>query len=84
MKLIVQTYYSRDRFRTAINVLGDSYGAGIVEHMSRNDIFEDDQDDEPMPLEDVPKNPKHNRGYTDDNLNGIKVDNEPQYHNTGF
>lgn len=28
----------RDRFRTAVNVLGDAYGAGIVEHLSRNDI----------------------------------------------
>jgi len=30
-------YYS-DRFRTAINVLGDSFGAGIVDHLSRNDL----------------------------------------------
>ena len=30
--------YCRDRFRTAVNVLGDSYGAGIVEHLSRHDL----------------------------------------------
>ena len=30
--------YSRDRFRTAINVEGDSYGAGIIAHLSRNDL----------------------------------------------
>ncbi|XP_067119187.1 excitatory amino acid transporter 1 [Centruroides vittatus] len=29
-----------DRFRTAINVLGDSFGAGIVAHLSRNDLTE--------------------------------------------
>lgn len=27
-----------DRFRTAINVLGDAYGAGIVAHLSRADL----------------------------------------------
>jgi len=27
-----------DRFRTAINVLGDAYGAGIVEHLSKKDL----------------------------------------------
>ena len=29
---------SRDRFRTAVNVLGDSYGAGLVEHLSKGDL----------------------------------------------
>ena len=27
-----------DRFRTAVNVLGDAYGSGVVEHMSRADL----------------------------------------------
>lgn len=31
-------FISRDRFRTTINVLGDSIGAGIVEHLSRHDL----------------------------------------------
>lgn len=35
--------FFRDRFRTAINVLGDSFGAGIVEHLSRNDLEEFDR-----------------------------------------
>lgn len=28
----------RDRFRTTVNVLGDSIGAGVVEHLSRDDL----------------------------------------------
>jgi Na+/H+-dicarboxylate symporter len=27
-----------DRFRTAINVLGDAFGAGIVNHLSKKDL----------------------------------------------
>ncbi|XP_061192529.1 excitatory amino acid transporter 3-like isoform X2 [Saccostrea echinata] len=37
--LILSIDWFLDRFRTAVNVLGDSYGAGIVEHLSRNDIL---------------------------------------------
>lgn len=33
-----------DRFRTTINVLGDSIGAGIVAHLSRNDLQKFDID----------------------------------------
>ncbi|XP_031554772.1 excitatory amino acid transporter 3-like [Actinia tenebrosa] len=28
-----------DRFRTIVNVMGDAYGSGIVEHLSRDDIM---------------------------------------------
>lgn len=28
----------RDRFRTTVNVLGDSIVAGVVEHLSRDDL----------------------------------------------
>ena len=34
------------RFRTAINVLGDSIGAGIVAHLSKDDLDDDDSDDD--------------------------------------
>ncbi|XP_060076929.1 excitatory amino acid transporter 3-like [Ylistrum balloti] len=36
--LILAIDWFLDRFRTAVNVLGDSYGAGIIEHLSRDDI----------------------------------------------
>lgn len=38
----------RDRFRTAVNVLGDAFGAGIVEHLSRNDITDVLESDVPL------------------------------------
>ena len=30
--------FFRDRFRTTVNVLGDSIVAGVVEHLSREDL----------------------------------------------
>lgn len=30
----------RDRFRTSVNVVGDSYGAGIVYHLSKAELEE--------------------------------------------
>jgi hypothetical protein len=38
--------YKRDRLRTSINVLGDAYGCGIVEHLSRNELRKLDEEAE--------------------------------------
>merc|ERR1712227_1170809 len=38
VSLILTVDWLLDRFRTAINVMGDSIGAGIVAHLSRNDL----------------------------------------------
>ena len=32
-----------DRIRTSINIIGDSYGAGIVYHLSKKDLAEQDR-----------------------------------------
>ena len=56
----------RDRIRTAINVMGDTFGAGIVEHLSRNDLMSMDftQREDAVPLEPyeryTPKNEEAN------------------------
>jgi len=36
----------RDRIRTSVNVLGDSYGAGIVDHLCKAELQQQDQERE--------------------------------------
>ena len=43
--LIFIVFFSRDRFRTVVNVLGDAIGAGIVGHLSRDELKNADQAD---------------------------------------
>lgn len=38
--LIYAVDWLLDRFRTTVNVIGDAYGAGIVEHLSRKELDE--------------------------------------------
>lgn len=42
ISLILAVDWFLDRIRTAINVLGDSYGAGIVAHLSRDELAVDE------------------------------------------
>ena len=57
---------SRDRIRTANNVVGDAFGAGIVGHLSCNDLMSMDlmQCEDAVPLEPferyTPKNEEAN------------------------
>lgn len=44
-------FFPRDRFRTCVNVMGDALGAGIVEHLSRDEIkFSEFDTSEEIPL----------------------------------
>ena len=62
----------RDRIRTAINVVGDAFGAGIVEHLSCNDLMSMDfmQCEDAVPLEPyeryTPKNEEANDVWASD------------------
>lgn len=38
MSLIIAVDWIIDRFRTVVNVLGDSFGAAIVDHYSQSEL----------------------------------------------
>ena len=46
ISIIFSVDWLLDRFRTAINVLGDSIGAGIVSHLSTQELKEIDETDQ--------------------------------------
>nr|KAG5701569.1 hypothetical protein BaRGS_024819 [Batillaria attramentaria] len=71
--LILAIDWLLDRFRTAVNVLGDAYGAGIVNHLSRADLQRMDDEDRAMELEVVADN-KDKTDFGMDVPNG-KADN---------
>merc|ERR1719378_1200834 len=51
VSIILSVDWLLDRFRTAINVLGDSIGAGIVSHLSQEELIRLDKLDQEVPLE---------------------------------
>ena len=59
-------FYYRDRFRTAINVLGDAYGAGLIAHLSREELAQMDRklylDDMEMTVKSSQLPDKHKYG----------------------
>jgi len=44
ISIIVTVDWLLDRFRTSVNVLGDAFGAGIVHHLSRDDLRKEDEE----------------------------------------
>ncbi|XP_003974827.3 excitatory amino acid transporter 1-like [Takifugu rubripes] len=53
--LIIAVDWFLDRFRTVTNVLGDSIGAGIVEHLSRHELLKNDPEICSSVVEEAPK-----------------------------
>ncbi|XP_063404964.1 excitatory amino acid transporter-like [Mytilus trossulus] len=79
ISLILAVDWFLDRIRTAINVLGDSYGAGIVAHLSQAELAADvnhvpDMNMELNIIEDGEKEPKDNS----DNSDNDNDDNDPK------
>jgi solute carrier family 1 (glial high affinity glutamate transporter), member 3 len=65
----IDFYKKRDRFRTSINVWGDSVGAGIVDHLSRKELanrqhVDVEDDNELSSLNDKNKNSQEDRYET--------------------
>lgn len=55
----------RDRFRTSVNVIGDSYGAGIVYHLSKHEL--DSFDSQQARMEDFEM--ARNQSFYENNTN---------------
>lgn len=80
----------RDRFRTMINVLGDAYGAGIVQSLSQKDVerivLTSDVDlanpfaiDATLDEEECEKKSYVNGGFTVDNTDAISFTETSQF-----
>ncbi|XP_053974842.1 excitatory amino acid transporter-like [Hylaeus volcanicus] len=65
VSLLFAVDWMLDRIRTPINVLGDGFGAGIVYHLSKDELEKMDQErkleslEKGTPLEDIPENCQH-------------------------
>merc|ERR1712029_1258435 len=69
--LILAVDWLLDRFRTAINVLGDAIGAGIVYHLSKDELSKMDSGEMPIEntnengtvMHEISKNGQTNKGF---------------------
>lgn len=68
----------RDRFRTSVNVVGDSYGAGIVYHLSKHELDSFDSQQTRMEDFEVARNQSYFENNTNQNVyahhNSILID----------
>ncbi|TRY85799.1 hypothetical protein DNTS_011852 [Danionella cerebrum] len=81
-KLPLVLVFLRDRFRTSVNVVGDSYGAGIVYHLSKAELDAlDAQHGKPDEMEMTSKTPSyydelknHHENNSNQCVNAVLVD----------
>merc|ERR1712150_397883 len=51
ISLIISVDWFLDRIRTTVNVLGDAFGAGIVNYLSKRDLAQIDEGGDALPVE---------------------------------
>lgn len=69
--LILAVDWLLDRFRTAINVLGDAFGAGIVAHLSKKELEEMDRQtngQNELEMPEIKENGQTNKAFEEQRL----------------
>ncbi|XP_077568872.1 excitatory amino acid transporter 2-like isoform X2 [Stigmatopora nigra] len=78
ISLLVAVDWLLDRFRTSVNVVGDSYGAGIVYHLSKHELDSFDAQQSRMDDFEMTKNKSYFENNTNQNVyshhNSILID----------
>ncbi|KAM8762066.1 excitatory amino acid transporter 2a isoform 1-T1 [Acanthopagrus schlegelii] len=78
ISLLVAVDWLLDRFRTSVNVVGDSYGAGIVYHLSKHELDSFDSQQTRMEDFEVARNQSYFENNTNQNVyahhNSILID----------
>ncbi|TNM90780.1 hypothetical protein fugu_003069 [Takifugu bimaculatus] len=78
ISLLVAVDWLLDRFRTSVNVVGDSYGAGIVYHLSKHELDSFDNQQTRMEDFEIAKNQSFFENRTNQNVyahhNSILID----------
>ncbi|XP_076589696.1 excitatory amino acid transporter 2-like isoform X1 [Chaetodon auriga] len=78
ISLLVAVDWLLDRFRTSVNVVGDSYGAGIVYHLSKHELDSFDSQQSRMEEFEMAKNQSFFENNTNQNVyahhNSILID----------
>lgn len=72
VSLILAVDWLLDRFRTAINVMGDAFGAGIVHHRSQKELSEIKKDS--------PRSSVEEKATENGKVNNVSLENSEQAH----
>lgn len=75
VSLIVAVDWLLDRIRTVVNVLGDSYGAAIVAHLSRDELKDDRKKSEALSVRSLENGQRNDDMFVGTSTpNGLQLD----------